>query len=224
MIIERVEFVKLDNQRLVAILRLAAARYKRTDENRLLLHAVIASATIAAIHATCENVLRSPLYALTLASLIGLLLNDSAAAPPHPAPAGQLRKAVAILNLFTALAISAFIQPMENLHSIRRLEEMGAEELTRAVVWAPSSWPTWFYLGCDMWRREARETALYTETCIAQAAEYAPNNYRIWLALGKVRLSMHKYKGAHDAFVEVRKFRDWPRIPEVPGHQVEERE
>ena len=197
-----------------AALIITACRHSTLDtySRRLLNLATAGALAAAAAHAFMDFALRVPLYALVLASLIGLRLGSGSPLPgfllPHPRAAG--------VCLGLALALMPAWRDLRAMDSPDELRKADLRTLSHALVWTPTFWPAWYNFG----RRLALEVGAPAQTlaahCATRAALYDPNNYRLWLALGHFRLAIGDYRGAREAFQKVRKLRSWVEIPDVP--------
>jgi len=104
---------------------------------------------------------------------------------------------------------------MRDLDSPDHMADMDINRLARAVVWSPTSWQTWFYFGRACCSAAERKAFLLGERCISTAGELDPNNYRLWLELGHLRLRLGKREEAREAFARVKQLRYWVTVPEI---------
>lgn len=173
--------------------------------------AVAGALVAAAAHALVEFALHIPLYAVSLCAVAGTGLRTAA---------GTRRARLALVQ--SGLALSAAIVVSSAWMSGLRLDAPSViaaaspRDVVRAVIWAPTSWHAWSALGRAVAATQVSGAAELGEQCLAQAAAYDPNNYRLWKALGEMRLNRKDYTGAREAFARVRALRDWVPVPEVP--------
>ncbi len=176
---------------------------------------------VAGLHALWDFAILVPVYAVTLAALIGLLL-------PPPEPATGYRRALRLAPALVGLLAAAWIA-LGSLSDLRRLDAHEAlqtapiPDLQRALVWAPTSWHAWYYLGIAVARdgvyRGNMRACLLGERFVTRAAGHDPNNYRLWFKLGEMRLALMDYDGARTAFARAKSLRPWLAPPPLdrPG-------
>ena len=181
-----------------------------------MLLSVTGAALVAAIHCTFDFPFHLPLYAVTLASLLGLLLPS-----PSPALAPQ-RRVLQLAPVFIGLTASAIIAlssaaRSRDADSFEYLSQAPPTELRRALVWAPTSWHAWYFLGraaCAEGVAERRVSlCFFGEDLMTQAARYDPNNYRLWYELGRTRRALGEYGRARAAFERAHELRPWMEVP-----------
>ena len=172
----------------------------------------------AAIQSLAGVPLRIPVYAIVMASLVGLLLRPVPLRWPllgrlSPRLSLALPAAVALLAALLA-APAAF--SMHRLDSHAYLQGADSGTLAQAIVWSPTSWQAWYYLGRHACARAGAgdaPTYRFGERCIARACAYDPNNYRLWYQLGFVRQRRNDAEGAQRAFVRAHELRSWLPVP-----------
>lgn len=168
-------------------------------------------------HALWDFAVLVPAYAVVLATLVGLLLPPS---PPDRGVRHTLRLAPALAGL---LAVSWLA--LVGITNVRQMDDPEAipmasiPELQRALVWAPTSWHAWYYLGVDV-ARDGVEHA-NPQRCrlgarlASQAVRCDPQNYRLWYQLGELRLELLDADGADYAFQRAQALRPWLSPPPV---------
>lgn len=189
----------------------------------LLPAAVGAAAAAAAVHACFDFAPHLPLYAVTLSSMLGLVLATGAQSRTHRSATGHPQSEIvmgrlprsSLLGLGLLILLSFQCRNMRDLDSPARMTDMDIDRLARAVVWSPTSWQTWFYFGRACWLKAERKAFLLGERCISTAGELDPNNYRLWLELGQLRLKLGKREEARKAFARAKKLRYWVTVPEI---------
>ncbi|MGQ9660730.1 MAG: O-antigen ligase family protein [Kiritimatiellia bacterium] len=166
----------------------------------------------AAVHAVVEFALHLPLYTVTLATIVGTAI-------AREMPRGcstRLKKVLLWTCLGTPIFLTPFLRPMRELDSPDHLRRAPIPVLTRALQWTPTSWFAWYELGRRVRHEYGKPAFEFGEACATQATAYDPNNYLLWLAVGKMRLRMEDYDGARKAFARARELRHWVAIPDVP--------
>jgi len=171
---------------------------------------------VIAVHAGLDFPLHIPLYAVGAAVLLGLAIPRKPRGGPAALPRLLPGLAVALPVIVGVLLLVDAGVGLYSADSRSRMERASPRELGRMLTWSPTAWQAWYHFGrqaCLMGRPECVE---FGEACIARAAECDPNNYLIWMQLGKLRLSMGNRAGARAAFARVRALREWVQVPEVP--------
>jgi Flp pilus assembly protein TadD len=91
--------------------------------------------------------------------------------------------------------------------------------LAKTVIWAPSSWQAWYYFGFALNNQtDNKQASLLGEECVTRAAELDPNNYRLWLELGKLRQQLNMIPEARVAFSKAKALRFWVNVPDLPDN------
>jgi tetratricopeptide (TPR) repeat protein len=170
----------------------------------------------AAAHATVEFALHAPLYAVVLASLVGLALRHFPADAASATRAAPRLPWIPAVSLLIALILTPLAKRMETMDSGEALSRLDSREAGRAMIWAPTSWFAWFEMGKQAAALATPDGIRFAERCITQAGEYDPKNYRLWKYLGELRLALGNRAGARDAFKRVHELRSWVNIPVVP--------
>ena len=179
--------------------------------------AVWGGLAVAATHAFCDSPLHTPLYSVTLASMIGLTLT--------PPPASEHRNTAhnapripwtPLACLVASLFLGAGWKSMQRGDS-HSLVNHNIDKLARRMVWTPTSWRAWCDLGSHACANGTPAARRFGESCISRALEYDPNNYVLLKYAGEVRLSIGDREGAREAFAGARELRSWLPLPEVPG-------
>jgi tetratricopeptide (TPR) repeat protein len=181
----------------------------------MILLAITGALGVATVHCLFDFPMHLPLYAVVLASLVGLAL-------PIPAPPPRNRWFLALSPVFLGLLASAVLA----LHPASRLRLLDAEEylaqaapadLRDALVSAPTSWHAWYYLGRRSCRQgvDERKLALcfFGEELMSRALALDPQNYRLWYWVGKTRLILRDHEGAQAAFARAQALRPWLTPP-----------
>jgi O-antigen ligase len=179
--------------------------------------AVTGAAVVTATHCLFDFPLHLPLYAVVLASLAGLALPAPEAGTPRLRPIG-------LAPVFIALAGSAIIglaspASLRQLDSYQHLGRTTPLQLRQALIWAPTSWHAWYYLGrtaCQegLVRRQVKLCFL-GEEFMTEATRLDPQNYRLWYAVGRTRLALKDYDRAEAAFARARQLRPWLTPPPI---------
>jgi hypothetical protein len=180
---------------------------------------ITAALLVAGLHALWDFAVLVPVYALVLATLIGTLL-------PPPEPHAGFRRALRLAPSLLGLVAAALLA-LTGLSDLRRLDvhetlqTAPLRDLERALVWAPTSWHAWYYLGVAMARegvdRGRPGACILGERLVSQAALYDPNNYRLWYKLGEMRLALRDRDGAKEAFARAKALRPWLGTPPLDG-------
>lgn len=186
----------------------------RNETPPVVFAAAAGAVALAAIHALFDFALLVPVYAITLASVIGLAL-------PVPRGGGKgrlLHRAPALVGLFAAVLLgSRDADRLRRLDSHTSLHTAGAAEIRKALVWAPTSWHAWYYLGrgasAEGVRRCAPALCRLGESWMTRAAWCDPRNYRLWMQVGHARLALGDKAGAKAAFDRAKELRYWLPIP-----------
>jgi len=182
--------------------------------------AVAGSAAVAAVHNGVDVPMHTPLYAMTFASLVGMVFPapGTADTPFLGGPAMPARVRAALLLLAGAIVgISCLAAGTEPYRSDLQdsVVAADAEELSRALVRSPTSWAAWYHFGLSAFRTDNRVAYIFGEKCMTRATECDPKNYRLWEALGHVRVSMGYDKEAREAFERMHELRPWKRPPRI---------
>ncbi|MEI6148102.1 MAG: O-antigen ligase family protein [bacterium] len=172
---------------------------------------------VTATHCIFDFPLHLPLYAVVLASLAGLAL-------PAPIDALPRRRALVLAPVFVGLVGCAIISlisaaSLRDLDSYHNLRKTDPTQLRRALIWAPTSWHAWYYLGraaCQEGITRRRVNLCYFgEELMTEATRLDPQNYRLWRAVGQTRLSLKDYDRAEAAFARARQLRPWLSLPPI---------
>jgi len=167
-------------------------------------YAVTGALVVAGVNALVEFAVYVPLYAFTLAALAGLVLPFP---QPHRHPAAIL--AGGVLSLMVA-----FVAPvLYTRDSIYARPGTHLNDLTRSIVWAPTSPHAWFYAGRQMMRSKEKPVRRLGERFMTQAMVYDPKNYRRWRKLGEMRERLKDRDGAREAHERAHELRDWVKVP-----------
>lgn len=211
------------------VLFLALARVLRRDvllpalagaSDTAILVAGTAPAFTAAVHSMMDFPLHIPIYAITLASLFGLLLPFSFPSTRQIHLGKRFHGTVPVTA--TASALAALVLGLvwgrfQRLDSASVLSRAALPTVRHALAWAPTSSEAWQQLGRTTVVIERNpETLRFRESCVTQAVAYDPNNYRIWNTLGELRNDLGDRESAAEAFARVKELRDWYPVPFLP--------
>jgi len=189
-----------------------AAAAPDNPPDRLFRLAAAGAAAAAGAHALGECALHLPLYAVTLASIVGLALRP----PPAAGAAGARRGGPALICLACLALLTPAWRDMQRLDAPDELWVANARDVARALIGAPTSWQAWYEFGRRVAALERPGAGRLAEACVSRATECDPNNYRLWLAAGHYRLASKDYAGARRAFARARQLRSWVEVPFVP--------
>jgi hypothetical protein len=202
----------------VALARLLMPTRARCRGAPVLMAASVGAVAAAAAHAVVEFALHIPLYAVMLGTVAGAGFDASGheESTAFPGAGGARRERRQALGLGVALLVAVFWGRDMRLDSPAVLRDAPLEKRVRALVLAPTSWHAWYHLARKVRRLDTPGAGEFAESCMSQAVAYDPNNYRLWLAVGKQRLKIDDRAGARAAFARVRELRYWVSVPEVP--------
>lgn len=193
-----------------------------------LLRAAAAGAlAVAAVHATLDFALHVPLVAVTLAAVAGAALPPPSRSPSHPAPDAPPRRfrlptsleapwTAPASCLLAGLILFQLSHAMRHLDSPDYLADAPPAQAAHALAWAPTSAYAWLLLGHHALASTHPDATHSGALFLTRAAQYDPNNYRIWHYLGHIRLSIGDPQGAREAFARAKALRDWLDIPPIP--------
>lgn len=179
----------------------------------------VGALTVSAVHALYDFPQHVPLYAVVMASLAGLGFPvkpgtvGSRAARPAGSRWRQRLPPACVLGM--SLAVAPAAKMMHQSDALNFPPTATLPELAHAISAAPISWQAWYEFGrrvCNATER-SWETLRLGENAILRAAELNPNNYRLWLELGRLRMALGDRQGARIAFDRVQALRDWVRLP-----------
>ena len=176
--------------------------------------ASIGALAAAATHAAFDYTLHIPLYAITAAALVGLIL--SPASPPIEAGWRRVGAATpALLHVAAACLLAMAYGRQLYSDSEFWLGNATMPQLARALTWTPTSQFAWYFFGQRAARLGTPESNLFARQCYARAVAYDPKNYRLWDHVGYERLELGDSAGAREAFARVKELRDWMSVPEI---------
>lgn len=183
--------------------------------------AIAGALVVAAVHNGVDVPMHTPLYAMTFASLLGMAFPSPDTAEKQPFLVGfavppRLWSAAALTAAFATGAFFLFAGVEPYRADLQDSVVSGnADQLSRGLVRAPTSWATWYHLGRCAFRARNRAAYRFGERCVTRATEYDPKNYRLWEALGHIRLSMGYQDGAREAFERMHALRSWKKPPRI---------
>ncbi|MFO7870087.1 MAG: O-antigen ligase family protein [Kiritimatiellia bacterium] len=177
----------------------------------------VAGALIAAcVHSMFDFPARVPLYAVVLASMAGLVIEDGAPGSTEPPARGAVSwAAIPIAALICVASISVSGKSVYTLDDPVYLTSADTTALCRSLIWSPAYWVPWYHLGRSAMASDGNPAHEFGEECISRAAYYDPNNYRLWRELARVRLGIGDTAGALEAYRRTRELREWVRVPEL---------
>ncbi len=168
-------------------------------------YAVAGSLVVAGVNALVDFPVYIPLYAFTLAALIGLVL---------PPPEHHRRPTVLLAGGILSLLVAFTAPVLYSRDSITAIPKADLNNLARSIVWAPTSQHAWFYAGREMMRSKEKPVRRLGERFMTQSMVYNPMNYRHWRKLGELREKRLKDRdGAREAYERASELRDWVKVP-----------
>ena len=182
----------------------------------------VAALCIAAFNSLLDFPLHSPIYLLVLAALLGTLPESNRATPENGTGTSNGTLTVTPgtvpgICLFLSLAVGIPCSRNMRLDSPSHIRKYGVHRLAKAVQWAPTSWYAWYLLGYHSAKTKDAEGLEFAEHCMLQAANYDPNNYKLWLRLGKVQMKKGDLSEARRSFARVKDLKSWVEVPRLPG-------
>lgn len=185
-----------------------AARMKRTRASGAcepsVYYAVAGALVVAGVNALVEFAIYVPLYAFTLATLIGLVL---------PSPEESRRPIAELTGAILSLVVAFTAPVLYSRDSIRAIPGANVDDLARSIVWAPTSQHAWYYAGRQMMRSKDKPVRRMGERFMTQSMEYDPKNYRHWRKLGELRWKLKDRDGAREAYERAHELREWVKTP-----------
>ena len=178
-----------------------------------------AGLTAAAVHAVIDFSPHVPLYAVTLATLVGMTVHIPPDIPRGlrpPAAARRLSILVTGFAFLMSIALTFFHREMRMYDSKSYIARLRPDRLALALRWAPTSSTIWYAMGRAACFLDTIEGGEFGEACITQSVTYDPQNYRFWRELGHLRLSLGDKAGAREAFKRTQALRSWVKVPEIP--------
>jgi tetratricopeptide (TPR) repeat protein len=178
-----------------------------------------------AVHSFFDFPLRIPLYALTVATLVGLLFRPLPLRWPgkilchlDAGPSLALLPAVCCLIL---IGLHPFQQAAHSLDHPAFLQQASIQDRIRAITWSPANAQAWFFLGWKIGVLDPKDyPAEYrlAERCVTRAAQLDPQNYRIWRYLTSLRQALNDPTSAEEAWEKARALRPWISRPGKGTH------
>jgi len=179
------------------------------DPSPLIRTAAMAAATVATAHAFVDFPLHVPLYAVTLSLILGAAL-----APLVP---GKRMWIPAMAALAFALAVLPRWQYVTDGDTQDALNRADLPSLAARLRAMPTSSQVWFNFALEAHKAAPGKSRELMRNCLTQAGAYDPNNYLLWLEIGRNRLMLGDNEGARAAFQRVHELRSWVTLPPVPG-------
>jgi O-antigen ligase len=206
---------------LMIVLVLAGAciawrRWRDEETDRSSVIAGTGAGTVVLVHGMVDMPLQVPLYAITAGTLTGLLIAPAPPDKPSPRSLPRFRLLLATPAFLVAGLLALQGGRLRVFDAPTFLESADARDVQRALVWAPSSWHAWYYLGRHAFMLQKAEATSFGAHCMARAGACDPNNYRLWLEIGNMRRGLGDIEGARAAYKRVRELRDWVPIPALP--------
>jgi O-antigen ligase len=205
------------------LIRTACLALRTTPAGQLAIPAAAAGAlAAAAAHALVDFPMHLPLYAITLASMTGMLWPepDRAGTGGQPPPATDVPapgRWIGAAGFATVLLLLWFDT---RLDTAGRIGSASLYDTSRALASAPTSPVAWRRLAALLWQNGSTSARTLAERCLSQAAAYDPNDYPLWRRLGDMRRDLGDQEGALDAYRRVKALRSWvdvpTRLPEDP--------
>lgn len=197
----------------------AVLRCRIRDGDSAVSAPLLAGLATVAIHACFDFAPHLPVYAMTVATMLGFLAGrpDRGLLLRFPTASFLNRQAwPSMLALVLVGILSLHAHSMRVMDSPGRMADLGIRRLAVAMQWSPVSWQTWFYFGRECCRDRQRESKLLGERCITEAARLDPNNYLLWRELGHLRLKLGMTDKARTAFARTKELRYWVDVPDIP--------
>jgi len=172
--------------------------------------ACVGALAVAATHALVDFPLHLPLYAITVATLVGSLWPAQDNEGGYDASRWPHIVSIAIATLMLGLG------PACRLGSSRQLSGASTPQIIRTLTWAPTSALVWRRLCAKLSMSPSEPVRRFGERCLTQAAKYDPNNYPLLRRLGAVRQALGDNRGANEAYRRIEALRDWIKLPVLP--------
>ena len=194
--------------------RIAWRRWRGFDADRSSVIAGIGAGAVVLVHGVVDMPLQVPIYAVTAGTMAGLLIVPAPPGPLRSLPRFRLRLAIPALVVAGLLAFQS--GRLRVFDAPTFVESADARDVQRALVWAPSSWHAWYYLGRHAFMLQKPEATSFGAHCMARAGACDPNNYRLWLEIGNMQRGLGDIEGARAAYKRVHELRDWVQTPALP--------
>jgi len=175
-------------------------------ENSLAICAV-AVLIAGAAHASVDFILHLPLYAITVASIIAA----GTKAPPN----NKSHRNAIVLTLIICLGLIPLTRPMTEYDTGGYIVSASNDKLATLMTWSPTNSQVLRKFGANIAQRNMPETDVLSEVFLERAAEYDPNDFNIWIKLGKLRLKRNNTSGAKEAFKKATAIRSWAPVPKI---------
>jgi len=197
----------------LVLLRRTITLIRDPSADGTIIYAACGGLLMALLHSGFEFIMHLPLYTILVFVLVGALFPPPRL-PHHP----YARMLPGLAGLFVAVLFWIFATPMHRYDSWGYLAGAKPHALTRPMIWSPTSQLSWRRFGIKI--AEAHNATdpmkFFGERCLTQAARYDPNNAKLWLRLGKLRLELQDNVGARNAFDNVKSIKPWMGTPPVP--------
>ena len=194
--------------------------------NKIFIMAALGTISVAASHAVVDLAPYIPLYSIVLISIAGLALTPTPVVKPIKIEPGavnrrtsiivgginptQNRKTMQVYAIFSmVILMSVYFQYGQSPYQMDKspfIVQASPRLLAKGLVYAPTSWQTWYHLGRYGILLNNYESSHFGERCISHAAFYNSNDYRLWERLEKIRKELNIHIGAkkaHDKMMQV---------------------
>jgi O-antigen ligase len=177
--------------------------WKENNGPDLFLLSAAGALAAALTHACLDFAIRVPLYALVLMVILRLGQTSSESNRirfPFP----LLASAVALILLCSAFRA----KQIYSLDSPDAMISADSATLARSLNAAPGYWSAWYFFGASLYDPENPALNSLAAECMSTASEYNPLNYRLWLELARMRLSLGDTAGAKSAYLQAKYLRN----------------
>ncbi len=173
-----------------------------------------------AVHSCFDFPLRIPLYALTVATFIGLLFRPLPLRWPGKILGGlETGPSLALLPTLCCLILIGLHPFQREAHVMDHpafLQQASTRDRLRAIIWSPANAQAWFFLGWQIGVLNPKDYPTeyrLAERCVTRSAQLDPQNYRIWRHLTAMRQALDDRSGAEEAWDKAHALRPWVSRP-----------